>query len=426
MEYIKNKAYKALRWSEKYAKTDMVYVAHGSFWVGIGQVSSAIITLASSIFFANLISKDLYGNYKFIVAATSILGAFTLSGMGTIVTQGVAQGFEGILKNAVKTTLKWGSIIVSIAFATSFYYFINGNNTLGFTMLIAGISLPINQAYSLFGSYLVGKKEWKKGTLYNIGSQFINTVALIVTAITTQSVLAMVFVYFTINTFTTILGYLYTLKIFHINDRHDHTLIPYGKHLSLMGLLGTIANQFDKILIFHYLGAMQLAIYAFAQAVPDQLKGLLKSIFGIALPKYAALEESELKPSIIKKSIQLTIITALTVAILILVIPFLFKFIFPKYLESVFYSQIYLLGLITVPGITLFGIYFQLKKATRTLYKLNVMGNTATLIITFILIYKYGLLGAVIANGASWFVMLLVNGFYFFKDKSLVPEQTVA
>lgn len=397
----------------------MIYLARGGFWLGAGQGASAIISFVSSIFFANFISKDIYGNYKFIIAATSILGAFSLSGMGAVVTQGVARGFEGVLNMAIKASLRFGVIILILAASVSGYYFWNGNYILGFALIIAGITLPINQSYTLYGSYLMGKKDFKRVTLYNTGSQLLNTAAIIVVAVATQNIILMVLVYFTLNTLTTFLAYIHTTKAIIINNKNDTTLVSYGKHLSVMGAFGTIANQFDKILIFHYLGAINLAIYAFSQAIPDQLKGVLKNIFGIALPKYAALPEASLRLSIIKKNIQVTLITICIVIVLIAIMPLVFKFLFPKYLEAVIYAQIYMLGLITIPGISLFGIYFQLKKATKKLYELNVISNIVTLIITFIFIYKYSLMGAVIANGTSWFIMLLLYWYYFSRDTHL-------
>ncbi|MHB0978192.1 MAG: lipopolysaccharide biosynthesis protein [Minisyncoccota bacterium] len=417
MNNLKVSLHGLLRKSERFFKTDMVYVAQGGFWLGVGQAASALIAFISSLFFANLISKDIYGNYKFIIATTSILAGLSLTGMGSVVAQGVAKGFEGILKTAVRSTLRWGSIIVLVALCISTYYFTHENTVLGFSMLIAGLSLPLSQAYTLYGNYLVGKKDFKKVTLYAVGSQLLNTAGLITVAILTKNIVYMVLTYFALNTLSTIWAYRHTLKIFNINDTHDHSLIPYGKHLSIMGFLGTVANQFDKILVFHYLGSWQLAIYAFAQAIPDQFKGVLKNIFGIALPKYAELSDEDLRESIMKKFAQLSLLTALAVLAYILTAQFIFSVLFPKYLEAVFYSEIYMLGMITIPGISLFGIYFQLKKATRKMYELNLIGNISTLIVTFVLIYKFGLEGAVIANGASWLIMLTAHWYYFIKDK---------
>ncbi len=417
MAKIKSSTYNALRKSEAFFKTDMIYMALGGFWVGLGQIISAFIAFVSSLVFANFIPKDIYGNYKFIISATSILGAISLTGMGTIVTQAVARGAEGILKDAIKTTVKWGSIMVAAAFLSAIYYFLRQNITLSISMVIAGLAMLVINSYGLYGNYLTGKKNSKSNTIYGIILQAITTTLVIGVAVTTKNILLIVSAYFVSNTLLTLLFYKIVKKKNHINEVRDDSLIRYGKHISLMGFFGTLANQFDKILIFHYLGSFQLAIYAFAQAIPDQFKGILKSIFNLAMPKYAESNDRGLRHSIMKKFGQLTALVALAILVYILIAKYIFVFLFPKYLDAVFYSEIYMLGMITIPGITLFGIYFQLKKATRKMYQLNVISNISTLVITFILIYKYGLEGAVIANGLSWLVMLIAHWYYFSREQ---------
>ena len=70
---IKEKIYNLLRWSEKYTKTDMVYLAHGGFWLSFGQIISSLSSFLLAIAFANLLPKETYGNYKYILSIASIL-----------------------------------------------------------------------------------------------------------------------------------------------------------------------------------------------------------------------------------------------------------------------------------------------------------------------------------------------------------------
>ena len=162
-----------------------------------------------------------------------------------------------------------------------------------------------------------------------------------------------------------------------------------------------------------------MAVYTFAFAIPEQIKGSYKNLFNIALPRYVELPPDKLRASIIDKTIRLTLVSMLIVTAYILISPYLFQILFPKYLDSVFYSQIYILGLIAIPGISLFGTYFQIKKATATLYKLNIISNIATIVLTVILISRWGIFGAVIENGLSWLVMLVINGYYFVRDTGI-------
>lgn len=417
MERLRNKGLVGLRWLGDYLETDMIYVARSGFWLTLGQIFSSLLAFGLSIFFANYVAKDVYGQFKFVLSITGILGALSLTGMGTVVIQAVARGREGILKDAVKTTLRWGYIILFFGLCSSIYYFLNGNNVLGFSLLIASISLPLSNAFGLYGGYFSGKKNFKMSTVYWVVSQILITLGLITVSLLTKNVVALVGIYFFIGSVTSAWSYRHVLLAYKPNDIRDDSMMNYGKHISLMNFFGTIANQLDKVLVFHYLGAINLAIYSFSQAIPEQIKGSFKNLFAIALPKYATLGEEELRKSILKKTIQLTLITLLVVLIYIISAPFIFKIFFPKYTEAVIYSQVYMLGLIAIPGISLFATYFQIKKATKTMYKLTVISNVTTIILTVILIYNFGLKGAVIENGISWLVMLSVNYYFFVTHK---------
>lgn len=422
MQRLKSRGLMGLKWLGAYFETDAVYIAKNSFWLTFGQIASAMIALVSSIFFANFVDKDIYGQYKFVLSLTGILGALSLTGMGSVVVQAVAKGAEGVLKDSVRVSLKWGIFILFFGLCSSGYYFFNNNNVLGTSLLIASIALPLMNAFGLYGGLFSGRKNFKMGTLYWIATQSLTTIGLVISAFYTQSVVSLIFIYFAVNTLCALYGYYRVITEHKPNDVRDGTMIPYGKHVSLMNLFGTLANQLDKVLVFHYLGAINLAIYSFSQAIPEQIKGSFKNLFAIALPKYAVLNDNDLRKSILKKTYQLTGITFLIVLTYILCAPLVFKILFPKYTEAIIYSQIYSLGLLAIPGISLFATYFQLKKATTTMYKLTIISNIVTVVLTITLVYKYGLKGAVIENGLSWLTMLGVNYYFFITHKETISS----
>jgi O-antigen/teichoic acid export membrane protein len=132
-----------------------------------------------------------------------------------------------------------------------------------------------------------------------------------------------------------------TIKKLKPNSKTELGTISYGKHLSLMGVIGLVAGQIDKILIFHFLGAAELAIYSIAIAPPEQIKALLKNIKNLALPKFSEKSISEIKKTIYQKMAKLFLILIFIVGIYWFIAPYIFKMFFPQYLESLFYSQIF-------------------------------------------------------------------------------------
>ena len=66
-----------LDWSQKYAKTDMRYVAHGGFWMSLNLVASSVLSLLLAIVFANLLPKEDYGYYKYVLSVGSLFSFST-------------------------------------------------------------------------------------------------------------------------------------------------------------------------------------------------------------------------------------------------------------------------------------------------------------------------------------------------------------
>ncbi|MEI8339219.1 MAG: oligosaccharide flippase family protein [bacterium] len=414
----REKLHKILRWSEKYTKTDMVYVVENSFWSTVGQIFSLVLVLISSIIFSRVIPKEIYGNYKFIISATSILGSFTLSGMSAAIIQAVAKGKDGVVKTAIYTSLRWGLITFISSLVLAGYYLYNDNLSIALAIIVAGIANPLISTYGLYMSILTGKKDFRSITLYFSASQTLNTLLMITTAILIPNALALVLVGFSVNVLTYIFFYLITLDKYPLNNVDDPEMIKYGMHVSFMNAFSALANQIDKIFVFHYLGAAELAIYSFAIAIPEQMRGSYKGLFNIALPKFSA-KESELKKSLWDKTKKLTVLTVLIIALYVLFAPFIYKFLFPKYLDSIVYSQVYVIALITVPGISLFSTYFSVRKETKILYWISLITNSTTIVLSYLLIKNYGLFGAVMENTISWTIMLAVNGLFFYKHKEI-------
>lgn len=416
MDFLKTMTHKALLRSERFFKTDMVYLARSGFWLSVGQTVALFSTLLLAIAFSRILPKETYGLYKFVLSAASIIGSLSLSGMGTVLVQAVAQGAEGTLKSSVQTHLRWGSVVLIAGIIGGGYYLLNDNHLLAAAFLIAGLCLPLIGALGLYSAFLSGKKDFRQSTLNWITTQCAQVALLIAVGYFYPQPLALVAVYFISQALAAIYFYVHTVRKYKPNTITDANIITYGKHISAMNFIGAIANQLDKILVFHFVGAAPLATYSFAFAIPEQIKGLFKNVFNVAIPKYAELPPARLKKSIIRKTWQLTGIALVLFIAYDLVAPFLFRFLFPQYLDAVWYSQLYMFGILFVPGIALFSIYFQLRKATATLYKLSIINNIATLLLTTILISNFGVLGAVMENTISWFFMFLVNGYFFLKD----------
>ncbi len=417
ISFLKNKLYRGLRASEQYTKTDMVYLARGGLWLGSGQIWGAVIAFGLSLAFANLLTPESYGIYKYVLSVAGIIGALTLTGMGTAVIQGVAAGEEAILRAAFKKAVQFAALPWLVAWVVAFYYWYQGNLILAGSLGLVGIALPLTNAFGLYSSFWNGRKNFKLATSSWAATYLATALLLVLAMFATDNPLVLIAIYFTTNLIFNAFFYWQVNRQVSGRAAFRPETLTYGQHLTMMNIIGTVANQLDKIIIFQLFGALPLAIYSFAQAIPEQIKGSFKNLFNLALPKYAAANPQQLRTSIVDKMIRLTIIATGITVLYMAAAPSIFKLLFPKYLDAVFYSQLYILGLVALPGIALSSLYFQIQKNTRILYYITISGNIITLILTFVLVSRFGILGAAIENTLSWFMILAVNLFFFATNK---------
>jgi len=398
MDKLRNKIYNILRRGEEFFKTDMFYLAKGGSWLSLGYGVAILSGFAISIAFANLFAKESFGTYKFILSMTGLLGIFSLSGMGTAVTQAVARGLAISLNRSFKINLKWNIGILLGGLAVSLYYYVNGNTLLSLSFLLVGILSPITLSAGLYGAYLFGKKDFRRISFYGMIHNIVPAGTIIVALFLTESIIAIITVYFVFGALVSLFLYYQTIRAYRQKGNEENPdLLSYSKHLTAMEIIGKIARNLDKIIIFHYLGAVPLAIYAFAIAPVEQLQGGKKILGSLILPKISGRPFKELQKSAPRKALILTIYALVLAGTYAFLAPYFYKFLYPQYLDSVLYSQIYSLTLLAVSG-TIFNQILIAHKKKKELYLHQIIVPAVQIALFLILLPHFGLMGLIVAH----------------------------
>jgi O-antigen/teichoic acid export membrane protein len=390
----------------------MVYLTKGGFWLTLAHGVAMFAGFFMSIAFANLFPKESFGNYKFILSVVAILGAFSLTGLSTSVIQSVARGFDSSLRRGFRLNLKWSVGIFLGGLFLGAYYYLNDNLILSFSFLLAGILTPITTGANLYSSYLLGKKDFRRNSLFSTIRNIVPAAAIIFALFLTENLPIIIGVYFLAGTLVSLFIYRMTLRAYPTADKaEDPELLSYSGHLSAMDVIGRVASFLDKILIFHYLGAVPLAIYAFAIAPIEQLQGGKKILSTLIQPKINERSFEELQKSAPRKAILLTIYALLLAGVYVLLAPYFYKLFYPEYLDSVFYSQIYSLTLLAVSG-TVFNEALIAHKKKKELYIYRTIIPVVQVILFFILLPIYGLMGLIITHIVVRCLSTVI-GYYF-------------
>ena len=393
---IKSKIYNILRWSQKYTETDMVYLAKGGSWLTLGQTVSTVASFLSAIAFANLLPRETYGTYKYILSIVSILAIPTLSGINAALSRAIARGYEGSFIPALKTKIRWGLLGGLASLGLAGYYYINGNITLTISFLVAAVFLPFMDSLNIYGSFFEGKKLFDVSTKFMIFTRIVSVGAMISILFLTNNIFLIFITYFASNTLLRFIVLKITLRKFKLNKKQDTQTISYGKHLSLMELMGTVATHIDKILLWHFFGAIQLAIYSFAITPVNHFQKALKATYALAFPKLANQDKKIIKKTLLPKILKFSAILIIPVALYIFLAPYIYKLVFPQYLESIKYSQYYILVLLLFPK-RLLGQSLTAHAKKKSLYIVNIANIFLKITLLLILLPLYGIWGAIVA-----------------------------
>jgi len=397
IDYLKNKIHPLLRWSEKYTKTDMVYLTQGGFWLNLATVIGSFSSLALVYVFGNYLSPEIYGNYRYILSVYGLLTVITLTGFNAAVTRSVAKDNEGDMVRGLKIQILSSLFGSMVAFGASSYYLINSNITLATGLMIIGLVLPLMEPLDIYNSLLNGRRLFKISSLVSIAVQILVTIILITTVLLGGHIIPLLLAYFISYTGLRLLFFIIIKRTYQKNHQTSPDLIKTGFNFSVINILSNISGQIDKIILFQLAGAKELAMFSFAIAPAEQLKGLFKNLSSLLLPKFTTRNEKDLRKNLNKK-VMLVGISALLISLAYIIFaPFLIKLFLPKYTDIILMSQIFSLSLVGVMVIPINSAMNSIPKI-KALYVSNILSPVVNIIMVITLIPLFGLWGAILAR----------------------------
>ena len=376
----------------------------------LGYSGQMVIGIILTIALSNLLPKEAYGTYQFIISVSAIIGGITLSGMGTALMRTVARGSKGALQYAFKTQLVWSSGIILAGGAVALYYFLNGDTRLAIAFLATGALMPFLTGFSLYRPYLEGRRLFRESTTLGMWRRPLPAIAVFITLLFTDNPIILVLTYFLSQTVSMGLLYWLVVRKYPESAQANPELLNYSKHLSVMGIVGIIASNMDKMLVFHFLGAAPVAVYTLAQLPSTQILKMFSLAGSLVFPKFAQRNLSALRETLTHKIYVFSFATIAVVALYITLSPYIFKLIFPMYQEAVFLSQILILAVLTKP-FTLYAQVFAAHGLKRAQYFTQISVAIIKLSLLLVLLPLYGLWGAVwttLATSIYWSIIVAV------------------
>lgn len=391
---MKNWLYSLLRSSEPYTKTDMVYFTQNTFWVNANTVIVTFLSFGLSLLFARFVSKEVFGTYQFLLSISSVLSALTLTGMNVAVGQAVSRGFEGVFRKSVSIQVKMALLPFVASLITALYYLKQGNHTLSIAIVAIGIFMPLANALNTWGSYMTGKKLFKPIFFCNQILNLFYYGTIIIPIFWFPKAMPLILANIIFGALANAIIYFHVNKEYPPNKEDDPEAISYGKRLSLSNILPMAIYQIDNIIVFHLLGATNLAIYSFASNIPDRFISMLRAIPAVAFPKFSEKSKEEISRILPKRLLQFSIISIIAGVIYFFLAPFVYNTFFPQYSESLIYSQVYILVAILSAVVSLSTTALFATRSSK-IFITNIINPVVSIIIVILGGYMYGIWGVI-------------------------------
>jgi len=399
---FKNKLYTLLRWSEQYAKTDMIHFFSSNVWINVSRFISVGTGMVLTVAFANLLSPEVFGTYKYVIASAGFIASFSLNGLSMALMRAVAQGKKHVVPAIVRTSILWSLPASLASLGVSIYYFGNHNSELGFAFLFIALVNSISNGIGTTKGIFQATSEFRLATLSGIPRILVPFFIILITILLTQNVVLILLAYFTSSVITSWIYYRWTLKRLDIHGSQEDVAdtVRYGKQMSILGFFQLVGGQIDLLLLWHFATPATLAIYALALSPVNEARNLLSNFFSIAFPKIAAKDEQEVRKAVPLRFKQLLVVSVIVTALYIALVPFLFTYLFPKYQAAVVVSQVFALTLLLQPR-GIFELVITLHGKVNRRFRAILISQAFKLVFLFSLIPFFGLWGAVWATVLS-------------------------
>jgi O-antigen/teichoic acid export membrane protein len=401
---LKRKILPVLVKLEKKLQMDVHYIFFGGGAMAIGQVAVTGIALLTSIAFANLLSKEAYGTYQYILTTGEFLTTFSLIGIGRAAITSVAKGKDGVLDDGFKQALLWGLPSILVGIGMGVYYLYKGNPLFGFGVALSAILTMLTIAAKIYLSFLNGRKLFKQTSTYTVLGILIPGIVMVITLYLTKNIFVLLMAFLLSSAITNLALY-YKSRTYKRNDDTDPHLTHEAVHLSIDAIISRAIAYLDRLILFHFAGPAALAEFLLAMNFERQFSHLFKSMNSIAIPKLTNRSFHILQKTLPRKLLMLYAILIPFTICYVLLTPITFHYVFPKYTSSVVYAQVLGLAFLFLPIKVLSDTFISHGKHTE-LYYITFLTAAPKLLATLIFVPWLGIWGVV----ASLFTEQIFHG----------------
>lgn len=357
-----------------------------------------ILGLITTYFVVRALSKELFGEYHFILSCIGILAIFSLKGLNNSVMQAIARGFPGTYRKAVKVAFSASFVGSFILGVLACWYYFQDSTELAYGFAIAALLSPFVHGLLQWKSIHMGEESFGSYFLYNSLALLIMYPLIIISVYLMPGTLLVpltliLIVPSILNLCLTVLNYRKIRADAPIEDGN----IAYGIKTTFYTSFYIVSMHVDKLLLFIFLSPAVLATFVVADRIADLFRNITQDLSVVLAPKFAKHDYYSSKLDRYLKVFVL-VYGAAIIIFAFTILPWLVTFLFGEnYIDSIPYAQA-LLCSVTIGNMATIKFRFIRSKIDADSFRnITVLTSLGRIVMSLVLIPWLGILGAVIS-----------------------------
>lgn len=356
---------------------------------------------------------EIFGQTQMAIGILALVTSLCLPGVDTLLTQSFARKepieIERFLRLKLLTSAFWA--VVCIGYAAYAYYVANQPGDYALTIVLLALTLPL-EGYSIVRAVWLGQGEIALIAKRDLSAAFI---ALAATAFfvwqTPESILLLVVAPRLIEAMTWQIPYRKVVRPLSAKMEAGEFKLQrnYAMHRSILMILPTLEIYLDRVIVGFLYGFKELAIFAVAKYVMEQLKIFTMAILAILMPRLAKGDEATARREFWRLGVPISGAIVACACVLCFCAILAIELALPAYEGSKRYIMLYLSGaLLSIPG-ALIQSFTQARRKIKIEYASRSLVAVIGLGAMAILIPAFGMDGVVYAFIVKAGAISLVN-----------------
>ncbi len=250
-----------LDWLGKKIGLDLARHFNNGQWIFLKFGVIAVGGWLISLLFARLGTKEVLGQYQYVLSCITIVSLLSLPGLNTAALEAVAHGREAGVIKAVRWSFFLSLMALVALVGLGFYsIFFRNQFLVGETLILAGLLAPFYYAFNTWNIYYDGKSLFKESSLRTVLLYISLHLSLAVGLLLEFNVLGLVLTYLFVHIF--LFGYFFFELLKKIKDRtNDYIDFKFGVNSSIQRFVFGLSNNVPPLAISALFGLEAVAIY---------------------------------------------------------------------------------------------------------------------------------------------------------------------